>query len=98
MGDDEIKLVRRKLKWKHQPFDIPEKLLEDWREIGNKGEKIEEQWKKILDKKNSKIKEEYERLIKGELPLNLDKILADEKLKFSQSKPKWQRDSALLIL
>ena len=88
MGDDEIKLVRRKLKWKHQPFDIPEKLLEDWREIGNKGEKIEEQWKKILDKKNSKIKEEYERLIKGELPLNLDKILADEKLKFSQSKPK----------
>ena len=88
LGDDEIKLVRRKLKWKHQPFDIPEKLLEDWREIGNKGEKIEEQWKKILDKKNSKIKEEYERLIKGELPLNLDKILADEKLKFSQSKPK----------
>ena len=62
MGDDEIKLDRRKLKWKHQPFDIPEKLLEDWREIGNKGEKIEEQWDKILDKKNDKIKEEYERL------------------------------------
>ena len=88
LGDDEIKLVRRKLKWKYQPFEIPEKLLEDWREIGSKGEEIEEEWNKVLDKKNSKIKEEYQRLIRGELPLNLDKILADEKLKFSQSKPK----------
>ena len=24
LGDDEIKLVRKKLKWKHDPFDIPD--------------------------------------------------------------------------
>jgi len=88
LGEDEIKLVRKKLKWKHAPFDVPEELMNSWREIGNKGEKLEEKWNDILDKKNTKIKEEYERLIKEELPTNLDKILGDEKLKFFQTKPK----------
>ena len=88
LGDDEIKLVRKKLKWKHEPFEIPEELMDSWREIGGKGEKLEEKWNNILGKKNTKIKEEYERLIKGELSVDLDKILGDEKLKFFQTKPK----------
>ena len=88
LGDDEIKLVRKKLKWKHEPFEIPEELMDSWREIGGKGEKLEEKWNNILGKKNTKIKEEYERLMKGELPVDLDKILGDEKLKFFQTKPK----------
>ena len=88
LGDDEIKLVRKKLKWKHEPFEIPDELMDSWREIGGKGEKLEEKWNNILGKKNTKIKEEYERLIKGELPVDLDKILGDEKLKFFQTKPK----------
>ena len=49
--------------------------MNSWREIGSKGKKLEKDWNNILDKKNSKIKEEYERLIKGELPSELDKIL-----------------------
>ena len=88
LGDDEIKLVRKKLKWKHEPFEIPEELMDSWREIGGKGEKLEEKWNNILGKKNTKFKEEYERLIKGELPVDLDKLLGDEKLKFFQTKPK----------
>jgi len=88
LGNDEIKLVRKKLKWKHEPFEIPEELMDSWREIGGKGEKLEEKWNNILGKKNTKIKEEYERLIKGELPVDLDKILGDEKLKFFQTKLK----------
>ncbi len=88
LGDDEIKLVRKKLKWNYQPFEIPKELMNLWREIGNKGEKLENEWKKILNKKNNKIKEEYERLIKGELPIALEKTFGNEKLKFFQTKPK----------
>ena len=88
LGDDEIKLVRKKFKWKYEPFEIPEEIMNSWREIGSKGKKLEKDWNSVLDKKNSKIKEEYERLIKGELPSELDKILGDEKLKFFQTKPK----------
>ena len=88
LGEDEIKLVRKKLKWKHEPFDVPLKILEDWREIGEKGEVLEKDWKGILENKSTKIKEEYERLINGDLPEELNKIFGDEKLKFFQTKPK----------
>ena len=59
LGDDEIKLVRKKLKWKHEPFEIPEELMDSWREIGGKGEKLEEKWNNILGKKNTKFKFSY---------------------------------------
>ncbi len=88
LGDDEIKLVKKKLKWKHESFEIPEELMNSWREIGDKGKNLEEKWNGVLNKKNTKIKEEYQRLTKGELPADLDKIFGDEKLKFFQTKPK----------
>ena len=88
LGDDEVKLVRKKLGWKHQPFEIPSDIMNSWREIGLKGEELETKWKNILDKKDKKIKEEVERLARGDLPLSLDQILGDEKLNFFQTKPK----------
>ncbi len=36
LGEDEIKLVRKKLKWNYEPFKIPDKLLTDWKKIGEK--------------------------------------------------------------
>ena len=36
LGDEEIKLVRKKLKWKYEPFKIPAELLNEWRKIGEK--------------------------------------------------------------
>ena len=47
MGEDEIKLIRKKLKWPHEPFEIPEAILNCWREIGNKGEALNQKYKKI---------------------------------------------------
>ena len=47
MGEDEIKLIRKKLKWPHEPFEIPEAILNSWREIGNKGEALNQKYKKI---------------------------------------------------
>ena len=39
LGDEEIKLVRKKLNWKHEPFQIPENLLDEWRKIGEEASK-----------------------------------------------------------
>ena len=50
LGEDEIKLVRKKLKWDHPPFEIPKNILDEWRKIGSKGIKEAEKW----NKKNSK--------------------------------------------
>ena len=37
LGDDEISLVRKKLKWNSQPFEIPQEIFDEWREIGKRG-------------------------------------------------------------
>ena len=55
LGFDEIKLVRKALKWNNKPFDIPKKILRKWRKIGNKGKALENRWKKIFNKKKIKF-------------------------------------------
>ena len=72
LGEDEVKLVRKKLKWNHEPFRIPNELLSEWRKVGKnaslKAKKHEFKYKKIFSKfkklnsfKSSieKIKDEY---------------------------------------
>ena len=39
LGEEEIKLVRKKLKWKHEAFVIPEKILNEWRTVGDNASK-----------------------------------------------------------
>ena len=55
LGTDEIKLVRKTLKWKFKPFEIPNNILNEWRKIGNKGTNLETKWNKVYRKKKSEI-------------------------------------------
>ena len=55
LGVDEIKLVRKALNWKTKPFDIPNKILNEWRRIGQRGEILEKKWNKVLKRKKIKF-------------------------------------------
>ena len=57
LGEDEIKLVRQKLKWKHEPFEIPQKILNEWRDIGIKASKKTKSNKKNYISKNILIED-----------------------------------------
>ncbi len=72
LGEDEIKLVRKKLKWEYEAFKIPNNLLDEWRKIGEKASKKakihESKYKKIFKDNNipnslsnsiQKIKDDY---------------------------------------
>jgi len=59
LGKDEIKLVRKKLKWNYEPFEIPQKILKEWKDIGLKGVKEELKWKKNYNKKKSIIEKTF---------------------------------------
>ena len=52
LGEDEIKLVRKKLRWNYEPFEIPNKFLSEWIKIGEraslKAKKHEQKYKKIF--------------------------------------------------
>jgi len=87
LGDDEISLVRKRLKWNNQPFEIPQEILDEWKKIGNKGEKSEKEWIDSINKKNPKIKSELNHFM-TELDLNgLENLIYQEKEKHFESKP-----------
>ena len=91
LGAEEIKLVRKKLKWNHEPFEIPKNILDTWKEIGNKGKKEEEKWKKKYNKKKNKIKKFFS--------INFSSIFEREKYKAIKNlKPLASRKASEKIL
>ena len=63
LGEDEINLVRKKLKWKHAPFDIPKEILSAWRAIGEQGKKSRLQWQKKAGNKINKLSQDNSKLL-----------------------------------
>ena len=68
LGQDEIKLVRKKLNWNYEPFKIPDRILNAWRDIGNKASIAAE-------KSNSKKNGEKNNII----PLNISEEIEELK-------------------
>ena len=87
LGDEEIALVRKKLKWNSEPFKVPENILNAWREIGKKGIDLEKKWIETLNKKKpaiiSALKDTY---INSNLH-NLENLIKKEKKKYFDTKP-----------
>ncbi len=88
LGDNEIKLVRKKLKWKYEPFEIPNHLLSEWKNIGDKAsqsaKKHKSNYKKFINKN----------IIKS-LSLSIEKIKNDN---LKNSKPIATRKSSEIFL
>ena len=63
LGEDEINLVRKKLKWKHAPFDIPKEILSAWKAIGEQGKKLRLQWQKKAGNKINKLSQDNSKLL-----------------------------------
>ena len=87
LGDDEIALVRKKLKWNSKPFEIPEEILDAWREIGKNGTKLEKKWQDTINERNLK---KINELGKNEINIdfqNLKSLIEKEKTKYFDTKP-----------
>ena len=82
LGDEEIALVRKKLKWSSKPFEIPKEILKAWREIGEKGSKLEEKWQETLGRKNSNIKSALQNTYIESNLKDLESLVKKEKTKY----------------
>ena len=87
LGDDEIALVRKKLKWNTEPFKIPQEILDEWKKIGDQGELLEKKWLESVSKKDSKIKLELEKTYINSDLSKLEHVIEKEKAKYFESKP-----------
>ena len=91
LGDEEIQLVRKKLKWKHEPFEIPKEILQEWRSVGENGKKEVKKWEKKAGSKLKKITHKNSQ--------KLTKLFTDAKnMAIKESKPMATRKSSEDIL
>ena len=79
LGDDEIKLTRERLGWKHDAFVIPDEYYSAW-DAKQQGQELEAQWQKIFAAYATSYPElaaEYKRRMSGELPDDWAEIAKD---------------------
>jgi transketolase len=79
LGDEEVKLTREKLGWKHDSFVIPDEVYAGW-SAKERGQEIESAWNEkfaAYEVAHPNLAAEYKRRMKGELPDNWSSIAQD---------------------
>jgi transketolase len=89
LGDDEIAGTRQALGWDAAPFEVPEEILNNWREIGVRGQRSEDAWNNKLNSIDSDKKDEFERITSGKLPKELESAIQNLKKAYAEDKPAW---------
>lgn len=87
LGDEELQAARDAMGWAHGPFEVPDNVLTAWRAIGSQGAMARKDWKGRL--LASGQRDEFDRLMDGDLPHDLIGALRDFKTKVMAEKPKW---------
>ncbi len=68
LGKEEVELTKQSLNWPHAPFTVPQEILAEWQQAGQRSEADLLAWQKKLAA--SPKREEFERLMSGALPEN----------------------------
>jgi transketolase len=89
LGEDEVAAARRELGWPHPPFEIPQAVLDAWRQIGARGKSACASWAERLASRPEPDRAEFERVQAGELPVGLVDVLDRLKRRLVEEQPSW---------
>ena len=97
LGEEEIAGAREALGWPHEPFHIPEDILNGWRAIGSKGAAQSAEWDARLEAHGDRG--EFERTLAGDTPDGWDDAFDAFKARLADEKPGWAtRKSSQVVL
>src|SRR5690606_10997637 len=88
LGVEEIAGARAKLGWPHPPFEVPTQILSAWRSAGAQGAAANKAWKERVAALDTPLREEFQRLMRGDLPAGWENAIQDVKRKASADAPK----------
>ncbi|MBS3649880.1 transketolase [Pseudaminobacter sp. 19-2017] len=88
LGKDEVAATRKALGWTAAPFEVPSDILDAWRLAGLNSAKRRKEWEERLAAADGETRSEFERRMRGDLPVGLDEALLDYKKKLAAEKPK----------
>ncbi len=88
LGKDEIAATRKALGWTSAPFEVPSDILDAWRLAGLNSAKSRKDWEKRLAETGADNRAEFERRMRGDVPVGLDEAILTYKKKLAADKPK----------
>lgn len=87
LGDDEIAAARETLGWPYPPFEIPQGVMNTWRDAGSRGAQAHGEWQGKLAQLDSAKRAEFERTTAGDLPDGLDAAMDAYKKSLAEEQP-----------
>jgi len=88
LGEEEIAAARERLGWSHPPFEIPEAVLQAWRDAGRRGRAEAQEWTRRFESLAPDRRADFERRRRGELPAGLAECIAAHKADLVKSPQK----------
>lgn len=86
LGAEEVAAARNVLGWNYGPFEVPDDILQAWRDVGRRSLVERQAWDGRLMKSAEQAL--FSRIMAGALPSGLDEALAAFKQKLATEKPK----------
>jgi len=87
LGADEIAATREKLGWSAAPFTMPEDVLSAWREAGRRAQEKRLAWQQKFEALDVVTRNEFERVISGQLPDGFETAIHAYKQQLITDKP-----------
>ncbi|MEM9104350.1 MAG: transketolase [Pseudomonadota bacterium] len=87
LGDEEIALVRDKLDWEHEPFDVPSDVLDCWRIAGLRSTKVRQAWEDHVASADANLRAAFTRRMARELPGGFEGAIDTYKQQLAADKP-----------
>ncbi|MGO8833191.1 MAG: transketolase [Roseiarcus sp.] len=88
LGADEVVATRKALDWPYSPFEVPPRILDAWRAIGQRGGAERKDWMARFDKRDSATRNAFRAAQLGELPTGYAIAVQELRRKFATEEPK----------
>jgi transketolase len=82
-GEEEVAAVRKNLGWHHEPFDIPEECLAQWRQAGDQSRSLYQQWQERLDACDEETSKAFYNAIAGHVSGDIGPLINELKAEFA---------------
>jgi transketolase len=84
---EDAQAARELLQWPHGPFEVPAEILEPWRAAGRRSQAEHAAWQARVAALPAAERDEFERVMRGELPAGWQQVLLDYKQRALQAPP-----------
>ena len=87
LGEEEVALARKTLKWTSAPFEVPAELLSSWRECGLRGAEQRQKWQDRVAALPAAQRERFDAMLSGSLGEDFETCIDQVKQRLSKEQP-----------